>query len=57
MPDYKVLKKVVDKQTGAVIGVGTVISRTEKQISDFERSHGKGYFEKVTKTEKKKKGA
>lgn len=47
MAKYKVLKPVKDKLTGDKIEVGAVIERTVKEITAFERKHGKEYLERI----------
>lgn len=51
MAEYKVIKAVKDVQTGDKIEVGTVIERTVKEVTAFEKKHGNEYLERVDNKE------
>ena len=47
MAEYKVIKEVKDVKTGEKIAVGTVIERTVKEVTAFEKKHGNEYLERL----------
>ena len=52
MAKYKVLKPLMDLQTGLPLQVGAVIERTVKEVELFEKGN-EGYLKRVTEKNKK----
>lgn len=52
MAKFKVLKPLLDLQTGRPLQVGDVIERTVKEVELFEKDN-EGYLKRVTENNKK----
>ncbi len=52
MAKFKVLKPLMDLQTGRPLQVGDVIERTVKEVELFEKSN-EGYLKRVAENNKK----
>lgn len=54
MAKYKVVKPLIDLETGQPIKVGSFIERTVKEVEAFEKNHV-GYLERVEEPKRKEK--